>query len=134
MNDGDRIKLIGSLYEAFGRGDLETILDALDDNVDWGVETSTDLASWYGPRRGKEGVASFFQQFGTAMEVDEFTPLSLAANDDSVFALVRCRARARSTGKAVDMNLHHYFRFDGGKIAYYRGTEDTAAMQEAIKA
>jgi uncharacterized protein len=132
MNGEDRIKLIGSLYEAFGRGDMKVILDALDDNVEWGVETSTDVAPWYGVRHGKSGVGSFFEQFGTAMEVDEFTPLSLAANDDSVFALVRCRARARATNKAVAMNLHHYFRFDGDKIAYYRGTEDTAEMHAAL--
>jgi ketosteroid isomerase-like protein len=24
------------------------------------------------------------------------------------------------------MNLHHFFRFRDGKIAHYRGTEDTA--------
>jgi ketosteroid isomerase-like protein len=134
MNSEDRIKMIGNLYEAFARGDLQPILDSLDDRVEWGVEASTEVAPWYGVRRGKDGVVSFFTEFGTAMEVDEFTPLSFAANEDSVFAVVRCRARARSTGKAVDMNLHHYFRFDGDKVVYYRGTEDTAAIREAMRA
>ncbi len=60
------------------------------------------------------------------MDVDEFTPLTFAANEDTVLAVVRCRARARSTGKTNDMNLHHYFRFRDGKVFYYRSTEDTA--------
>jgi uncharacterized protein len=133
MNGDDRIKLIGSLYEAFGRGDTNFILEALADNVDWGVETSTEAAPWYGTRLGKTAVGSFFEQFGSTMEVDEFTPLSFAANEDSVFALVKCRARVRSTGNPVNMDLHHYFRFDGDKIAYYRGTEDTAQVDGALR-
>jgi NitT/TauT family transport system substrate-binding protein len=31
-------------------------------------------------------------------------------------------------------NLHHYFRFRDGKIAYYRGTEDTAQTQAVLQA
>jgi len=27
------------------------------------------------------------------------------------------------------VDLHHYFAFRDGKIAYYRGTEDTAQTQ-----
>ncbi len=30
------------------------------------------------------------------------------------------------------MNLHHYFRFEDGKIAYYRGSEDTAQTEAAL--
>ena len=32
------------------------------------------------------------------------------------------------------MNLHHYFTFRGGKIAYYRGTEDTAQTEAVLRA
>jgi ketosteroid isomerase-like protein len=40
--------------------------------------------------------------------------------------VVRIRARSRATGKPVAENLHHFFTLRDGKIAYYRGTEDTA--------
>jgi uncharacterized protein len=114
------------LYEAFGRGDAVAILDALIDDVDWAADTSSTAAPWYGPRHRKQGVASFFQAFGSTMEVEEFSPLTYGANDDSVMAVVRCRAKSRATGKSIDMNLHHYFKFTGDKVSYYRGTEDTA--------
>ncbi len=29
------IKTVQQIYEAFGRGDVATILDKVDDNVDW---------------------------------------------------------------------------------------------------
>lgn len=32
------------------------------------------------------------------------------------------------------MNLHHYWRFRDGKVAYYRGSEDTALVASAVGA
>jgi ketosteroid isomerase-like protein len=67
------------------------------------------------------------------MEVEEFTPLSLAANDNDVLTVVQFRARSRSTGKTATMDLHHYFSFRDGKIAYYRGTGDTAQTEAVLR-
>jgi ketosteroid isomerase-like protein len=126
MSADDNIKTIQAMYEAFGRGDLVAILDSVTEDVDWAADTSSSAAPWYGVCHGKQEVASFFQAFGSTMEVEEFIPLTYATNVDSVLAVVRCRAKARATGKSIDMNLHHYFRFSGDKVSYYRGTEDTA--------
>ena len=84
-------------------------------------------------RHGKDGVGSFFEAFGTTMEVDEFTPLTVAGDGDAVLAVVRFRARARATGRSVDMNLHHYFRFRGAEIYHYRGTEDVPQTEAALR-
>jgi uncharacterized protein len=126
MGTEDNIKTIVSMYEAFGRGDAKAILDALTDDVDWATETNSAGAPWYGVRHSKNEVESFFQAFGSTMEVDEFTPLTMAANVDSVLTVVLFRGKARATGKPISMNLHHYFRFSGNRVSYYRGTEDTA--------
>jgi ketosteroid isomerase-like protein len=127
------IKTITQVYEAFGRGDVAAILDAVTDDVDWAAEASSAAAPWYGVRHGKDGVAEFFAAFGSTMEVDEFTPVSLAANDTDVLTVIRFRARSRGTGKTAAMDLHHYFRFRDGKIAYYRGTEDTAQTEAVLR-
>lgn len=67
------------------------------------------------------------------MDVEEFTPVSYAANETDVPSVVRFRVRARATGKTAVMNLHHYFTFDNdGKIAYYRGSEDSAQTVEVL--
>jgi uncharacterized protein len=128
------IKTITAVYEAFGRGDVTAILDAVTDDVDWAAEAASSAAPWYGVRHGKDAVAVFFSDFGSAMEVEEFTPVSFAANDTDVLAVVRFRARSRSTGRTAQMNLHHYFKFRDGKIAYYRGTEDTAQTETVLRA
>ena len=133
MSADVKIKIIGQVYEAFGRGDVAAILDAVTDDVDWAAETTSTAAPWYGVHHGKDAVAGFFAAFGSAMEVEEFTPVSLAANDTDVLTVVRFRARSRSTGRTAAMDLHHYFRFRDGKIAYYRGTEDTAQTEAVLR-
>jgi ketosteroid isomerase-like protein len=132
MGADENIETIKGIYEAFGRGDVQAILDGVTDDVDWASETSSTAAPWYGVRHGKDGVASFFEAFGTTMEVDEFDPYAFAANDTEVHTVVHFRATSRGTGKAVSQELHHYFRFEEGKIAFYRGTEDTAQTEAAL--
>ena len=133
MGADGNIKLIQSIYEAFGRGDVSAVLDGLADEVDWATDTASSAAPWYGVRNDKVGVAAFFQAFGSTMEVEEFTPNAFAANDTEVFSVVRCRTKVRATGKPVDMNLHHYFVLRDSKIIYYRGTEDTSQVEAALK-
>ena len=132
MSADANIKTITAVYEAFGRGDVAAILDAVTDDVDWAAEAASSAAPWYGVRHGKDAVAAFFSDFGSTMEVEEFTPVSLAANDTDVLTVVRFQARSRSTGRTAQMNLHHYFKFRDGQIAYYRGTEDTAQTETVL--
>ena len=133
MSADANIKTVVAAYEAFGRGDVAAILDAVTHDVDWAAEAATPTAPWYGMRRGKDAVARFFTDFGSAMEVQEFTPLTFAANETDVLTVVRCRTTSRRTGKSTAMDLHHLFRFRDGKIAYYRGTEDTAQTEQALR-
>ena len=132
MSADDNVKTIRGVYEAFGRGDVPAVLDAVTDDVDWATETSSTIAPWYGVRHGKDDVASFFEAFGSTMEVQEFNPYAFAANDSEVHTVVHCRATSRATGRSIDHDLHHFFRFENGMIAFYRGTEDTAQTVAAL--
>ena len=75
MGTDDNIKSIQAMYQAFGVGDVGSILNAVTDDVDWASDTSSTAASWFGVRHGKDGVASFFEAYGSAMEVAECTLL-----------------------------------------------------------
>jgi uncharacterized protein len=76
-------------------------------------------------------VTDFFQAVGSEMTVEHFEPLSFAANDDEVHAVVDFKATRTANGRSAEMNRHHWFVFRDGKITYYRGTENTA-QAEAI--
>ena len=128
MSADANIKTIQAVYEAFGRGDGPFILSSVTDDVDWASDTGATSVPWYGIRHGKDAVAAFFSDFGSNMEVQQFEPFSFTANDTEVHTMVRLVATQRSSGRTISMNLHHFFRFRDGQIAYYRGSEDTAQM------
>ena len=100
MSANDNTKTIQRVYEAFGRGDIPTVLDAVTDDADSATEAGGTDAPWWGPHAGRAGVHEFFEQFAAAMEVDEFTPLVIAADGDAVLSVVRLRVRSRATGTA----------------------------------
>ncbi len=133
MSAEDNLGTVKTIYEAFGKGDVASILDLVVDDVDWAAEAAGAGAPWYGQRSSKEEVAGFFEAIGTALDVHEFTPKSFAANDDDeVMVWIRFRVTVRATGREAEMDLHHYWRFRDGKVECYRGTEDTAQMQAAL--
>jgi hypothetical protein len=128
-----KIGTIQRVYEAFARGDVEFILGQLTDDVDWASCPDSDIAPWHGVR-GRDEVPAFFKNLGEALQITEFTPLAFGSNETDVMVVTRWGATARATGKSATMDIHHWFRFRDGKIYYYRGTEDTAATAEILRA
>lgn len=129
------INAVKGIYEAFGRGDVEAILEVCSDDVDWGADAAIEVAPWHGIKHGKAEVPSFFAGIAQTGPVTEFTPLSFAGNEDGeVMVFLRYAFTVTATGKHVATNLHHYWRFRGGKVAYYRGSEDTALIASALNA
>ena len=55
-----KIETVQGLYEAFGRGDIDYILDQLTDDVDWASCPDSDIAPWHGIHRGRAEVHAFF--------------------------------------------------------------------------
>ena len=132
MSADVNIKTIEAVYDAFSRGDVAAILDVVTDDVDWASETTSTVAPWYGVARARQG-RRVLRGVRCGDGGEEFTPISFAANDTEVLTVVRFRVKARATGKIAAMDLHHYFVFRDGKIAYYRGTEDTAQTEAALR-
>jgi ketosteroid isomerase-like protein len=128
-----KVETIQKVYEAFGRGDVATIVDQVTDDVDWASEAGSKDAPWHGVHKGKGEVPKFFEAIATSIDVTEFTPLSFAANDTDVMVVIRFAMTAKATGKSGAMDLHHWWQFRDGKIARYRGTEDTALVAELLR-
>ena len=125
MSAEGNVKTVRTIYDAFGRGDIATILGALTDDVDWSSGAASRSAPWFGRRIGKDAVTGYFRSIGEAIEVLDFTQLSFAATDTEVMVLNQFRMRSRRSGKEAAMHLHHYWRFRDGKVAFWRGSEDT---------
>ena len=128
-----KIEAIQRLYAAFFRADMDAILAEVADDVDWAPEAASASAPWYGHYFGKADVPRFFTALGTNVEFTEFTPLSFTSNDTDVMVAIRWGFRVPATGKTATMTIHHWWRFAGGKIVQYRGSDDSEATAEAFR-
>ena len=126
------IEAVQRLYAAYGRGDADAVLAELADDVDWAVAAASTSVPWYGSYRGKNEVPRFFKQIGSSVEVTEFAPVSFTSSDTEVISVVRWSYRVNATGKTAAMHMFHWWRFADGKIAFFRGAEDTEQSAAAF--
>lgn len=127
-----KIEAIQRMYAAFGRGDTDAILTDVAADIDWAIQASSTSAPWYGSYLGKSEVPRFFAALASSVEVIEFTPLSFTSNDTDVMATVRWTFKSIATGKTGTETLHHWWRFDNGKIVFCRGTGDGELTAEVF--
>jgi ketosteroid isomerase-like protein len=127
-----KIEAVQRVYEAYGRGDMEAILAEVADDVDWAAEAASTSVPWYGSYRGKHEVPGFFKEIGSSIEVTEFTPLSITSNETDVIVAVWWAYTVNATGKHAAMHMQHWWRFAGGKIVFFRGSEDTEQSADAF--
>ena len=127
-----KIEAVQRLYEAYGRGDLDAVLAELDDDVDWAAEAASTSVPWYGSYRGKGEVPRFFDAIASSVDISEFTPLSFTSNETDVVATIHWTYTVKATGKRAAMYMQHWWRFAGGRIVFFRGSEDTEQSASAF--
>jgi len=124
------VSTVKDMYAAFGRGDIDTILNHTTDDVDWQFEAPAAL-SWSGMRKGRAETMGFFE--GIAAEHD--TPVLVIdhyfSNGDSVATFGRYDATVKATGKRVSSPVAHYFQFRDGKVCRYVNIINSGAFLEA---
>jgi len=131
MQMSDNISMLQQMYAAFGRGDINTILANVTEDVDWGTETIVGDVPWYQIRRGVAGVGDFFQTLATEVDFPRFEPSIFAATDDHVFVRVDYDYKFKRNGKSASTGAVHQFTLRDGKVSKFRAFEDTAAIRAA---
>jgi ketosteroid isomerase-like protein len=127
------VETVQSLYTAFSRGDIPTILAAVHSDVEWRVNVDPQAPgaaaiALFKPRRGREGVAAFFQALATSVEIHSFQPVAFMSGGNEVAVRVLVDATVRSTGRRVRLEAMHGWVFDGaGKVTRFLDFLDTLA-------
>lgn len=125
-------ELVQSLYDAFGRGDAETVLGALDPEIVWNEAENNPYADrnpYRGPGEVGEGL------FGRlASEWDGFAvhPETLIAEGDRVVALGRYTGTYRATGESLDAQFVHAWTIEDGVATRFQQYTDTAQFQRVM--
>jgi ketosteroid isomerase-like protein len=115
MSEQGNIRRVGLIHEAFRRGDIDCILDQLDDEVRW-VSHFEPEVPWSGEYPGKRNVTRFFLAIGKALDVIAFLPGELVAQGRTVVSLDRLACRVHATGKSAVARWVFVWRFRAGQV------------------
>jgi uncharacterized protein len=120
------IALVQSLYAAFGRGDIATIIAALSANVDWRVNGRPEDYPLFGPRKGPNAVEDFFRRVAEMHDFSEFSPREFHAVDDKVIVIGKYTGTVKKSRRAFATDWVHVFALRVGKVAGFQEFTDTA--------
>ncbi len=129
----ENVRIVEGIFESFGRGDVPSVLAALSEDVEWFIPGPAEIP-YAGLRRGRDEVRQFFSALGSAVDFERFEPREFISQDAVVAVVGFERGRVKATGKVFDNPWTMIFKLRGGRVAYFRGYEDTAAVAAAFRA
>jgi len=124
---------VQSLYAAFGRGDIATILAALTPDADWHVIGRPEDYPTIGRRKGPAGVQEFFRLVAELQQTDAFEPREFYVSGDKMFVMGHYAWTIKKTGRKVAADWIHVFTIKDGKVTTFREFTDTAQFAAAFR-
>jgi len=129
------IETVSKIYEAFGKGDIPSIISYLADEVRW-EEWNDNTAQkagvpWLKSGKGKSAAMDFFKVIGE-MNFRHFEVKSLMEGPDQVASEIVIEVELPSNGIIVkDEEMHLWSFNDAGKVVRFRHYLDTAKHMSA---
>ncbi|MGZ5347424.1 MAG: nuclear transport factor 2 family protein, partial [Solirubrobacterales bacterium] len=109
----DNVDVVQHAWDAFGRGDIDAVLDAIAPNAETRLPESLP---WGGTYRGPEGFRDFLTKLGEAFEQFKATPQKvLGADDNHVIVVARTKGKARG-GDVLEGSIVWLYQLRDGKI------------------
>jgi ketosteroid isomerase-like protein len=134
MPELQNIDLVKKLYEAYGKGDIDTLIDHLADPFDWNFDAPS-IIPFAGDQQTRDEVRRrFFGSLAESQKDQSLSPQEFIAQGDKVVMVGRYSATVVATGKSIDLAVVHVFTIQSGKITRFVNFTDTARLAEAYTA
>src|SRR4051794_31320334 len=117
----DNVAVIRTGYEAFARGDVETVLGLFDPAIEWYTPDSIRFGGCY---VGQAGVGEFFSKLPENYAELNVEPSAFVDRADTVVAIGRHRGRSVA-GVAFEIPFVHVWTFSNGKATTFNEYFDT---------
>lgn len=127
----DNLDVVRRGYDAFGRGDINALLELFDEQIHWVTPGPPELAT-SGQRTGRQAVAEFFASVNKVFDIQRFEPREFIAQGDHIVVLGDETAGVRATGKMLELDWVHVFTMRNGKVVAFQEFFDTAAVVAAM--
>ena len=129
----DNVTILKNLYDAFGRGDIPTVLGAMNPGIHWYQAESNPYRpsgeAWVGP---DTVLNNLFMRLGS--EWDGFTVHPKLFHDagDSVIVEARYSGTFKATGNSMDTQVCHVWDVEDGKVTRFQQYVDTAKLHDVM--
>ena len=132
MTEQQNLDVVQQIYAAFGRGDMDGIINLLDPQVSWMTPGPPDMPS-AGTRRGHAAVREFFDTLMKMVDISDFVPTDFMVQGNTVAVLGTDTERVKATGKAVAFRWVHIFVIENGRVVTFEERADVSAMVDELR-
>jgi ketosteroid isomerase-like protein len=125
------VGLVQSLYAAFGRGDIDSIVASSTPDVAIGLDGRPKDFPFLGHHKGHAGMRDFFRILAEVHDITGFEPREFYADADKVFVIGWYSWIMKPSGVKGESGWFHIWTIRNGKVAACRSLNDTALLAEA---
>ena len=127
----DRAEWVRSLYEAFARGDVETVLAAFDPGIEWNEAEHVSFDPGHAFHGADEVVHGVFARISEVFaDTFRITINRLHQCGGTVIMEGRYTGIVQSTGRPLDAQVVHVWDLEGERIARFQQYTDTWQFAE----
>lgn len=128
----ESVNSVRGMYEAFAKGDIPTIIAALNPQVEWWEAENfiyADMNPYIGPDAVLQGV--FLR---IVDEWDDFavSPTDILDAGDTIIGHGYYSGAYKKNGERIRAQFAHFFTFRDGKVVKFQQYTDTAQFLQAV--
>lgn len=124
------LAVIQNAYEAFGRGDIESVVAALDPDVEW-IEGNIEGLPYAGPHHGVEAVVNeIFAQLPATYDSFELAPQEWVDGGDTVVMLGEITIR--KDDREATLRVAQVWTLRDGRAVRFEAFQDTHATARVL--
>jgi ketosteroid isomerase-like protein len=125
----DNVDVVQGAWDAFGRGDIDAVLEAIAPSAETRLPESLP---WGGTYAGPDGFRDFLTKLRDSWDQFSATPQKvLGADDNHVVVLAKTKGRTKA-GATIEGKTIWIYQLRDGKIADAESFGDTAQLLEAL--
>ena len=131
----DNVSVVKGLYDAFGRGDIPTVLATMSPDIKWyeaeGNPYQPSGQAWVGP---DAVLNKLLMRIGAEWDGFAVHPNVFYDAGDTVIVEVRYSGTYKATGNKMDAQVCHVMDVNGGKVTRFQQYMNTAHLQDVMGA
>jgi ketosteroid isomerase-like protein len=133
MAEQENVALVQKILEAFGRGDVQTILESCSADCEF-YSPGPAVIPYSGRKHGQTGMQEYFSALiGTQSDAD-LSIERVLAQGDMVVAIGQYHAKVKATNWPIHSPVVLTWQIAGGKVIKYSVLSDTASIAASYSA